>query len=78
MCNHYDCNDGTCRMVYPVYVAGQRVAEFATQASAREWAQRNSLNAEVQVGDVALPGENPHFADSFWKDGVEVFPHLEN
>lgn len=72
-CTHHDCKE-RCVMVWNVYHQNKSIAVFASVEDARAFAASSGL--EVEVGDCALPGTHPQSADSFWRGGVQVYPHL--
>ena len=73
-CTHHDCGE-QCKMVWTVFERGTPIAQFKSVEDARAFAASSGL--KVEVGDCALPGEEPVFADSFWRAGVQVYPHLD-
>lgn len=73
-CTHHDCEE-RCVMVWTVYHKNKSIRVFKSVEDARAFAAASGL--DVAVGDCALPGEEPVFADSFWRDGVQIYPHLE-
>ena len=76
-CAHHDCKE-RCVMTWTVFHAGNGnpIAVFKSIEDARTFAASSGL--EVEVSDCVLPGEGPVFADSFWRSGVQVYPHLDD
>lgn len=78
-CTHHICEE-KCKMVWTVYESHApgvvAVAAFESVKDARAFAA--SDRRAVVVGDAALPGELAAFADSFWRGGVQVYPHLDD
>ena len=72
-CAHHDCEE-RCVMVWTVFHDSNAIASFSSAEEARAFAAASGL--AVQVGDCALPGAEPVYADSFWENGVQVYPHL--
>ena len=71
-CAHHECEQ-RCVMVWTAfYASGSK--SFGSVEEARAFAAASGL--AVQVGDCALPGADPVYADSFWENGVQVYPHL--
>lgn len=73
-CTHHDCKE-RCVMAWTVFQNSAAIRTFSSVEEARNFAAQSGL--DVEVGDCALPGEEPVFADSFWRNGVQVYPHLE-
>ena len=72
-CTHHVCEE-RCVMLWTVYRNNRSIAVFTSVEDAREFAAWSGL--EVEVGDAALPGTHPESADSFWRDGAQIYPHL--
>lgn len=76
-CTHHICEE-RCVMVWTVYESHApgvvAVAVFRSVEDARAFAAASGL--ALVVGDAALPGELAEFADSFWRDGAQIYPHL--
>jgi hypothetical protein len=72
-CAHHDCEQ-RCVMVWTVFHASKAIKSFSSVEKARAFAAESGL--AVQVGDCALPNTNPIYADSFWENGAQVYPHL--
>jgi hypothetical protein len=72
-CSHHDCEQ-RCVMVWTVFHASNPIKSFSSVEEARAFAAESGL--AVQVGDCALPGADPVYADSFWENGAQVYPHL--
>ena len=72
-CTHHDCRE-RCVMAWTVFERGNPIAAFGSVEDARAFASASGL--DVAVGDAALPGELAEFADSFWRDGAQIYPHL--
>lgn len=72
-CTHHDCEE-KCKMVWTVYRDNRSIAVFRSVEDARAFAASSLL--EVEVGDCALPGTHPESADSFWRNGAQIYPHL--
>lgn len=73
-CAHHDCDEQRCVMVWTVFHANNPIKSFSSVEEARAFAAESGL--AVQVGDCALPGADPVYADSFWENGAQVYPHL--